>query len=39
VKQSAVLVPLQDQFAFIYDMLRRHMAADPAYKVGPFIYL
>lgn len=27
-------VPLEKQFAYLYDVLRRAMAADPAYKVG-----
>jgi hypothetical protein len=28
-----VYVPLEHQFAFVYEVLRRAMAADPAYKV------
>ena len=33
VKQSVVYVPMESQFAFLYDVLRRAMAADPDYKV------
>lgn len=30
-----VYVSMENQFAFLYDVLRRAMAADPDYKVGP----